>query len=86
MEPIEDVLRVRCEMLEDGRMICHVEIKGVAEFTMDNLKAVHGEQVDSSFYGSREFMLRATDWQAGKTMSCTDYDGEVLMCRSSVER
>lgn len=82
MKPIEDVLRVRCELYEDGRMTCRVEIKGVAEFIMDDLKAVHGDQVDSSFYGSREFMLRAPDWQGGKTMSCTDYDGEVLMCRS----
>ena len=81
MESIEDVLRVRCEMLEDGRMLCRVEIKGSPDRIMADLEAVHGEDVDSSFYGSQEFMLRAPDWQAGKTMSCTDYDGKALMCR-----
>jgi hypothetical protein len=68
-------------MHEDGQMLCHVEIKGSPELILDRLEAVHGEQIDSSFYGSREFMLRAKSWQGGGTMSCTKFGDAVLICR-----
>lgn len=82
MVALENVLRVECDVREDGRMVCRVELKGFPELILDGLEAVHGLGVDGSFYSERKFFFRAPDFQGGQTMSCTNFGGESLNCRT----